>query len=54
MNAVILVILVLVAKAPDDMAIVGRFHTMKDCIRAAALIDASTHWRLVLSCKEVA
>ena len=54
MNAVVLVILVLSAKAPGDMITFGFFETAKECLKMAAQIDASTLLILELSCKALA
>ena len=53
MNAFVLVILVLSAKAPGDMIAFGFYETSKECWRVAAQIDASTRLILQLSCKAI-
>lgn len=54
MNAIVLVILALSAKAPHDQITFGYFETAKECWTMATQIDRSTLLILELSCKALA
>ena len=50
----LLVMTVFLVSGARETAIVGRYETLEDCHRAAAVIDASTPLRLEFSCRELA